>query len=204
MQISGRAHERLSKSAILLVTGISVALASPVRAGQSPGQPAADECRTLLSIDVFNQAIARCEEAVRLDPKLPDPYLMLGTAYDRLWQQETRAGAAPNAERVREHRRKAAENYQKFLGMTPGDTEARLGARAPALGGLLALYVMSSTEKSTTENDPADALPAAPATAMPTRMIPASCFTAPSIHVIEARAEIREPVPRRQRKRLLN
>jgi protein TonB len=80
---------------------------------------------------------------------------MLGTAYDRLWQQETRASAAPNAERVREHRRKAAENYQKFLGMTPGDTEARLRARAPALGGLLALHVMSSTEKSTTGKDPA-------------------------------------------------
>jgi TonB family protein len=139
-----------------VVIGVG-ALASPVRAVQSPGQAAADECRTLLSIDVFNQAIARCEEAVRLDPKLADPYLMLGNAYDRLWQQETRASAAANVERLREHRRKAAENYKKFLGMTPGDTEARLRARIPALGGLLALHIISSSEQGTTEKhrDPA-------------------------------------------------
>jgi protein TonB len=157
MQFRTRRHVRLLSRVTLLVICIGVALASSVRAAQSPGQAAADECRTLLSIDVFNQAIARCEEAVRLDPKRPDPYLMLGNAYDRLWQQETRASAAANVERLREHRRKAAENYRKFLGMTPRDTEARLRARAPALGGLLALHIISSTEEGTTEKhrDPA-------------------------------------------------
>ena len=94
-------------------------------------------------MDAYNQAIARCEEAVRLDPKLPAPYYMLGAAHDLLWQQETRASATPDDSRIQEHRRKATENYKKFLGLNLGDTDPLRRARPTALSSLLGLYIIS-------------------------------------------------------------
>src|SRR5450759_3054026 len=148
MQTGDRGHTRFSRGAILLSTCLGVALASLASAAQrTPAEAASEECRVLLTMDVYNQAIARCEEAVRLDPKLPDPYYMLGAAHDLLWQQETRASATPDDSRIQEHRRKAAENYKKFLGLDRGDTEPRRRARLTALSSLLGLYIISGGEK---------------------------------------------------------
>lgn len=141
MQISGRPRRRFSTGAILLATSLGVVLASRAPAAQTtPAEAAFEECRVLMTMEVRNQAIARCEEAARLDPKLPDPYFLLGAAHEALAHEE--AGAAtPDDSRIQEHRRKATENYKKFLNLNRGDTEPRRRARPKALGGLLGVYI---------------------------------------------------------------
>src|SRR5262249_28621190 len=57
---------------------------------QAPSAASAfEECRVLTQMDVYNRAIERCEEAVRLDPTSPDPHAMLAGAYESLARQGT-------------------------------------------------------------------------------------------------------------------
>lgn len=83
MPINRRRRQQSSTWAILLATSLGVASASPA-AQVAQALAVFEECRVLVQMDVYTQAIERCEEAVRLDPKLPDPYFMLGAAHDAL------------------------------------------------------------------------------------------------------------------------
>jgi tetratricopeptide (TPR) repeat protein len=137
MSISGRRRQRFSTGAILLAMYVGVASASPA-AQVVPATAAYDECRVLVQMEAYNKAIQRCEEAVRLDPKSPDPFFELGRVYYFLAQQ---LPTTTPADVVREHRRKAAENFKKFLALNRGDTEGRRRVTPAALAAVLTLYV---------------------------------------------------------------
>src|SRR5436190_8792948 len=86
-----------------------------------------------MGMDLLNRAIARCDDAVRIDANLADPYLILGSAHDALWQKDMGAD---------EHRLKAAENYWRFLALTRDDiTQTRRKDRGTALTAILQIYI---------------------------------------------------------------
>ena len=177
MKVGGRDHERLATRAVLLATSLGVAFTSPAPAAQTPTAAAAvfEECRALVARDDSEQAIARCQEAVRLDPQRPDLYLMLGAAHDALWQRD-RVSATGDASRMLEHRRKAMENYERFLTLNRGDTEARRRARPPALSALLGIYI-SGDEANAAAREYADELAREPSLGRRERLILAAAYS---------------------------
>jgi TonB family protein len=135
MKATGPGFERFSPGAVGLVTLLALALApaAPAAAG-TPAEAASLECKSLLGQRNYNSALARCEESVRLDPKLPEPYYLLGATHDAFWQQK-----ANTPERIQEHRAKALDHYRKSLALNRGDTDERRSMSVQALSALLEL-----------------------------------------------------------------
>ena len=114
---------------------------------------ALEDCRALMARQLHEEAIARCGEAVRLDPALSEPYFLTGLAHDFLWQKGDAATATPGAPRAsrEDHRQKAAESYRKFLALSQPDAEPVRRDRHAALSALLGLYIFGGAHEGDLE-----------------------------------------------------
>jgi tetratricopeptide (TPR) repeat protein len=125
---------------ILCVMIVGLLGSRTAAAQTAPASAAFGECRVLYTLGAFDQAIARCDEAIRLEPKWPNPYFMLASAHDSLSWKEAYTSPGADASRIPEHRRQASETYKKFLALTQDDTAQRR-PRTVALSKLLWLYL---------------------------------------------------------------
>src|SRR5688500_12821755 len=83
MKATGPGFDRFSPGAVGLVTLLALALApAALAAAGTPAEAASLECKSLLGQRNYTAALARCEESVRLDPKLPEPHYLLGATHD--------------------------------------------------------------------------------------------------------------------------